>query len=222
MPWVPPTAVPTRGGPLSRRGESSSAVRVHLQAAERLLYALSDSHSPASSCCWQRALTSSEHPATPLQRRSSRRPFAASATQQPISRQQLPLSACRTAAKEPSTSTTTATGSSSNATAQQQPQQHQYPEPLTNNPAQPAGAASPPPPNGSSSTSSSSKPKRQPQPKPQQWMAAPTAAISVSGPYLTTSSIDGDSLIMSAEFLERELVGPYKFAKHQVGVCVWE
>jgi hypothetical protein len=46
--------------------------------------------------------------------------------------------------------------------------------------------------------------------------SAPTAAISVSGPYLTTSSIDGDSLIMSAEFLERELVGPYKFTKHQV------
>jgi hypothetical protein len=39
----------------------------------------------------------------------------------------------------------------------------------------------------------------------------------VSGPYITTSSIDGDSLIMSAEFLERELAGPYKFTKHQVG-----
>jgi hypothetical protein len=38
----------------------------------------------------------------------------------------------------------------------------------------------------------------------------------VSGPYIITSSIDGDSLIMSAEFLERELVGPYKFTPHQV------
>ncbi|WIA31349.1 hypothetical protein OEZ86_002250 [Tetradesmus obliquus] len=45
-----------------------------------------------------------------------------------------------------------------------------------------------------------------------------TAAISVSGPYITTSSIDGDSLIMSADFLERELVGPYKFNSHQLEI----
>jgi hypothetical protein len=47
---------------------------------------------------------------------------------------------------------------------------------------------------------------------------APTAAIGVSGPILTTSSLDGDSLVMSAEFLERELAGPYEFTAAQV--CV--
>ena len=150
--------------------------------------------------------------------------------------------ACRTAAKEPST-TAPAAPTATPAPPQQQQQQYAEVQQLTTNAAQEAAAAGPS--TRSSSTSSSQAPV-QPSPAaadtatsssttsrngaggggqgpaikapkaPQQWMA-PTAAISVSGPYLTTSSIDGDSLIMSAEFLERELVGPYKFRQQQVG-----
>ncbi|KAF8057765.1 Nek1 [Scenedesmus sp. PABB004] len=46
--------------------------------------------------------------------------------------------------------------------------------------------------------------------------SAPTAAIGVSGPYLTTSSIDGDSMVASAQFLERELAGPFSFGTSQL------
>jgi hypothetical protein len=65
----------------------------------------------------------------------------------------------------------------------------------------------------SASTGTSSNGKRG-MPAPS-WTAQ-TAAISVSGPYITTSSIDGDSMIMSSQFLERELAGPYRFTQHQV------
>ncbi|KAF6252187.1 hypothetical protein COO60DRAFT_546764 [Scenedesmus sp. NREL 46B-D3] len=75
---------------------------------------------------------------------------------------------------------------------------------------------------GGSSNSNSSQPAAAPA-RPARSTSNPawtaqTAAISVSGPYITTSSIDGDSLIMSAELLERELVGPYKFTPHQLEI----
>lgn len=137
----------------------------------------------------------------------------------------VPTVSCRTAAKEQQPSTATPSTAPIPPAAQplQQQQQYQDLQQLTTNSAQA-------PPSRSSTTggqapqdsssvngSSSSSANGIKAPKaPKRWNA-PTAAISVSGPYLTTSSIDGDSLVMSAEFLERELVGPYKFRKEQVG-----
>lgn len=92
-------------------------------------------------------------------------------------------------------------------------------------------AAAPPPPPASSvataasrdtatnlTTSSSSNVRSQTKssrPTAAYVRAKPTTAISVSGPYITTSSIDGDSM-MSGDFIEREMIGPYKFNKQQV------
>lgn len=103
----------------------------------------------------------------------------------------------RRASNETSTSTTEVSNSTSSSSAQ----------PLQPPPASSSSSAEP--------VAAPVRPARTVYPS-SPWTAQ-TAAISVSGPYITTSSIDGDSLIMSADFLERELVGPYKFNSHQVG-----